>query len=347
MTLFCAVGHGVAQDMSATSGSAGFFTQNIPLISGGAGFLTKTSGGKTTYEPIAEPLIAAPIGEHFLFESRALLVETFKPASGSDGGYDHKHTVTLTYMQGDYIANPHLNIIGGSYLIPFGTYNERLSPLWIENFQDGPLIQGLGLMGTGTGVGGQARGSVISRPKYSIDYAGYFSTHSNNQYYASDHSAGGRASLYLPEQGLEIGLSYGRSLEGPSASHENFYGSHVWWTPKNTGFRLRSEFARGQHALGYWVEADDRLQAFGGQNSIIGRFEPLFRIQQTFRLDTLVSDGLPLVDEQRADFGFNYNLPHNTRILTSYSRQFASTGNTNIWETGIVYRFLFPTWKGR
>jgi len=56
---------------------------------------------------------------------------------------------------------------------------------------------------------------------------------------------------------------------------------------------------------------------------------------------------VPLVNTQRADFGLDYNLPHNTRILTSYARQFSSTGNHNIWETGIVYRFLFPAWKGK
>jgi hypothetical protein len=95
------------------------------------------------------------------------------------------------------------------------------------------------------------------------------------------------------------------------------------------------------------VEADYRTQAFGGLNSWVGRFEPLFRMQQTFRRDTIVSDGVPLVNTQRADFGLDYNLPHNTRILTSYSRQFSSSGNQNIWETGIVYRFLFPTWKGK
>jgi hypothetical protein len=53
------------------------------------------------------------------------------------------------------------------------------------------------------------------------------------------------------------------------------------------------------------------------------------------------------VNTQRADFGLDYNLPHNTRILTSYSRQYASTDNFNIWQTGIVYRFLFPAWKGK
>jgi hypothetical protein len=141
-----------------------------------------------------------------------------------------------------------------------------------------------------------------------------------------------------------VGFSFGRLLQ---STHESFYGTHLWWEPKDTGFRLRSEFATGEHAYGYWAEADYRTLALGGPNSWSGRFEPVFRLQQTFRRDKVASDALPSVNTQRADFGLDYNLPHNTRILTSYSRQFASTGNHNIWETGIVYRFLFPAWKGK
>jgi hypothetical protein len=118
-------------------------------------------------------------------------------------------------------------------------------------------------------------------------------------------------------------------------THENFYGAHLWWEPKETAFRLRSEFARGHHAQGYWVEADYRTQAFGGLDSVIGRFEPVFRMQQTFRRDTIVSDGLPLVNTQRADFGLDYNLPHNTRILTSYARQFSSLAITMSGRQGL------------
>jgi hypothetical protein len=328
IAMLCAVDSGVAQD--------------TPLLSGGVGFFTNTNAGKTTYMPILEPLLAAPIGSHILVESRAFLDESFAP--NQSGQYEHSHFIGLTYLQGDYIATPHLTVVAGSYLIPFGTYNERLSPIWIGNFQDGPLITNLGLMGTGTGTGGQVRGSAISRPKYSIDYAAYFSASVANQQFAAERSAGGRGDLYLPEQRLEVGFSYGRLLQG---THENFYGTHVWWEPKDTGFRLRSEFARGHHAQGYWIEADYRLQQFGGPDTWIGRFEPVIRMQQTFRRDTVVSDGLPLVNTQRVDFGLDYNLPHNTRILTSYSRQFSSTGNFNVWETGIVYRFLFPAWKGR
>jgi hypothetical protein len=313
---------------------------DTPLLSGGIAFLTSTPGGNTTYMPLIEPLIAAPVGSHLLIESRAALLETFSPGTS---GYNHTHFVGLTYLQGDYIANPHLTVVGGSFLLPFNTYNERLSPVWIGNFQDGPLIASLGLLNTGTGVGGELRGSAVSNSTYSIDYSTWFSARSGNSQFSSERSFGGRSSLYLHDQRLEMGLSYDRSLQG---TQENFYGAHLWWEPKYTAFRFRSEAARGHHAQGYWFELDYRTRAFGGLDSFIGRFEPVFRMQQTFRRDTIVSDGLPLVNTQRADFGLDYNLPHNTRILTSYSRQFSSTGNENIWQTGIVYRFLFPTWKG-
>lgn len=315
--------------------------QDTPLISGGVGFFSSTTGGNTDYLPIVEPLIAAPIGKNLLIESRAALLESFSPGAT---GYSHTHFVGLTYLQGDFTAAPHVGVVAGSFLLPFGTFNERLSPIWINNFQDGPLIQSLGLISTGLGVGGQLRGSIVSRPKYSINYATWFSATSTNEYFEADRSSGGRVSFYLPERRVEFGGSYDRSLHG---THENFSGLHLWWEPPSTAFRLRSEWARGAHAHGYWIEADYRTLAHGGLDSWIGRFEPVFRMQQTFRIDQTASDSVPMANTQRVDFGFDYNLPHDTRIVTSYSRQFSSAGNVNIWETGIVYRMLFPAWKGK
>lgn len=315
--------------------------QDTPLLSGGVAFLSSTPAGNTTYLPIIEPLLAAPIGPHVLVESRAALLETFFPGTN---GYKHSHFVGLTYLSGDFLAGPHATVVAGSYLLPFGTYNERLSPVWISNLQDGPLIANLGLMSSGTGVGGQLRGSAVSTPTFSIDYAAWYSAHSGNEQFNAKRSAGERTDVFLPKQRLEIGASWDRLLEG---TRENFYGTHLWWQPTDTAFRLRSEFARGAHGHGYWAEADYRLERFGGAESFVGRFEPVFRIQQTFRRNSLGSDGLPAVNTQRADFGLDYNLPHSVRILTSYSRQLSSTRNENIWETGIVYRFLVPTWKGR
>jgi hypothetical protein len=143
---------------------------------------------------------------------------------------------------------------------------------------------------------------------------------------------------------LEAGASYGRLLQGAAA---NFAGAHMWWEPAGTAFRLRSEYARGPHSSGYWIEADFRLSRFKGGESFACRFEPVFRMQQTFRSQPDASDGLPSAGTQLADFGLDYRLPHEVRINSSYSRQFSSAGNRNVWQTGIVYRFLFPTWRGK
>ncbi len=318
--------------------------QDVPLISGGVGFFTSDNGGGTNYAPQIQPLIAAPIGKSLLFESRAIILESIFPNGGGQPGYSHSHFADLIYMQGDYIASRHLTVVGGSFLLPFNTYNDRLSEIWIGNLQDGPLIAGIGTMNTGSGLGGMLSGSAFSSSKASISYNAWFSARSGNFYFNSLRSSGGRVSVYLPESRLEIGASYDRRLQN---ANENFFGAHVWWEPPDTGLRVRSEYSRGQHAQGYWAEADYRTHAFGGPESWVGRFEPVFRMQQTFRIDNLSSDSAPSVNTQRADFGLDYNLPHEVRILTSYARQFTAAKDNNVWETGIVYRFLFPTWKGK
>ena len=330
--------------MAVAASSGICAAQNTPLISGGVGFFSQTTGGQTLLYPTIEPVLAAPIGNHLLIESRAALFEFFSEKGAGQSGYDTSHFIGLTYLQGDIVASRHFTIVLGDYLIPFNTYNDRLAPIWISNFQDGPLIANLSFSSSGSGLGEMLSGNAIERKNYSIDYNVYYSVRSSNEQFSASHGIGGRSSLHLPKQQLELGLSYNRLLQGV---HENFYGAHAWWEPKNTAFRLRSEYGRGHHADGYWVEADYRTPAFGGLNSAIGRIEPVLRFQQTFRRDNVVSDGLPAVNTQRVDFGLDYNLPHNTRILTSYARQFSATKDENVWETGIVYRFLFPAWKGK
>jgi hypothetical protein len=262
-----------------------------------------------------------------------------------NGGYKRNNVFkTMDYLQADVFAGPHLTIVGGQFLTPFGTYNERLTQIWVENFADTPLIYGVGTMNTGSGVGGMLRGSAVSTQNFSISYAAYYSGNSTNNYFGAERSSGGQGQIYFPEKGLEIGASYGRSLAG---AHENYVGGHLWWEPINSPFRFRSEYAHAPHADGYWFETDYRLSHFGGAESLLGRLEPIFRMQQTFRDKPDSNDGLPSVNTQRADFGLDYHFPHEVRINTSYSREFASTGNVNKWETALIYRFLFPTWKGK
>ena len=88
--------------------------------------------------------------------------------------------------------------------------------MWIGNFQDGPLIASLGLISTGTGLGGQLRGNAISRPKYSIDYTTWFSARSTNTQFSAERSSGGRVEpVICPAQRLEVGTF----LRTASAGH--------------------------------------------------------------------------------------------------------------------------------
>ena len=316
--------------------------QDVPLISGAAGFLTNTTGGNTSYQPLLTPVLVAPVGQHLLFESRAYILDSIDPQPHT--GYDTKFHVGVSYAQANYFLNSHVTLVGGYSLIPFGTYNERLSPIWISPLQDAPLIYSIGNIGSGTGTGGQIRGNIVSNENYSITYATYFSAGSTDFQINSSRSTGGQVELYLPKARLEIGTSYARLLEHDKM---NAIGTHVWWEPANIPLKLRSEYAHGPHAQGYWVETDYRLSQFHGENSIIGRLEPIFRLQQTFRNSPDANDGLPAQNTQRVDFGLDYHLPHEVRMNTSYARQFSSSGDVNIWETALIYRFLFPTWKGK
>jgi len=316
--------------------------QDTPLISGGVGFLTNTNGGNTTYSPNLAPVLAAPIGPHLLIESRLTAVEAFFP-QGDGHGYGHLHFVGPAFAQADYLASSHVTAVGGYFLIPFGTFNERLTPFWINPLQDGPLIGPIGTMNSGSGLGGMLRGSAISRQNYSISYAAYMSAGSTNSRFPASRSTGGQLNVYIPNARLEIGASYGRLLE---TAKMNAIGTHVWWEPASLPLKIRSEYAHGPHSQGYWVEGDYRLSQFGGENSFIGRFEPIVRMQQTFR-NSPGADSLPAANTQRVDFGLDYHLPHEVRINTSYARRFSSTGDTNIWETALIYRFVFPAWRGK
>ena len=316
--------------------------QDTPLISGGVAFFTTTTGGNTNYQPYIEPVIAAPLGSHLLIESRATVFDTFTPKAS--GGYQRDSLFkTVDYLQANVLLNSHITFVAGEFLTPFLSYNERLSQIWVANFQDTPLIYSIGTMNTGDGVGGMLRGSAVSTENYSISYATYYSANVNSNYIGAERSTGGQTAIFFPKKGLEIGTSYGRSLAG---THENNVGIHVWWEPTNSPFRFRSEYAHAAHDEGYWIEADYRLSRFGGNDSLLGRLEPIFRMQQTFRSAPDSTNFLPTKNQQEPEFGVNYYLPHEVRINSSYERQLGN-GNANIWETGVIYRFLFPTWKGK
>ena len=317
--------------------------QDTPLLSGGAGFLTQTTAGNTTYIPTVAPVLEFPITDRLLIESKANLLESAFPRPGR--GYDTSHYVALAYLQGDFQANSHATLTGGYFYTPFNTFNERLSPIWINSFTDGPLISSIGVgSSSGSILGGMIRGNAFHNASASITYDLYFSANSAKEQFSSTRLAGTRVGFYFPRTGLEGGVSFNRVLQG---THSSNTGAHLWWTPPGSRLRFRSEYGHAVHSQGYWFELGSQLAGPADSARFIARVEPVFRFQQTFRSKPDATDGLPGANTQRADFGLNYRLRNELRINTSYSRRFSTTGNANIWQSGLVYRFLFPAWRSK
>ena len=302
---------------------------------------SSTNRGFTFMQPVAAPVLVFPIGKHLLVESRADL-RGLVQQSGSGGSFEGSYTSTLEYLQVDVLAGRRVTVVAGRYLTPFGVYNERLSALWIRNLQDAPLLFGIGTRTSGSSDGFMLRGNLLESEHARLNYVTYFSVNRTQGQFQAARAAGYRVDMFLPHAQLEIGTSYQRFLEG---THVNSLGAHAWWIPAKSGLAIRSEYAHGPHAQGFWVETAYRLSRFGGNNSMLGRLQPVFRMQQSFRNSPGAGDALPPQDTQEADFGLDYYLPKEVRLNTSYARSFTRV-NGNIWDISLTYRFLFPAWRG-
>ena len=319
--------------------SAGY----VPIVSGAVGFFDEKNTGANDLQTVFAPVVVAPLGKHFLAESRFDLRGFYAPQNGTSGPYQATFLKSTQYLQLDFFATNKLTISAGRFLTPFGTYNERLTPIWIQKIQDAPLIFPIGTRTTGSSNGGMIRGVLIAKPAFHFDYIAYFSASSNAPQFQAGRQAGYRFDGYFPNKRVEIGTSYGRFLQG---THNNSTGAHFWWMPYGFPLEVRSEYAHGAHAQGYWIESTYRLSQLGGPDSFFGRFEPLFRLQQTFRNSPGPGDGLPAANTNQFDFGIDYHLPHEVRLNGSYSRRLTANGNGNIWAISLTYRFLFPLWRG-
>ena len=159
-----------------------------------------------------------------------------------------------------------------------------------------------------------AIGSLLSNSTVDVDYVAFYSANVASGQFASSHATGGRMDVYFPPGRLEIGASYDRMFAG---AHPNASGAHLWWQTRDSALTIKSEYAHGTHAQGYWMETAYRLQRWTGRESALGRLEPVFRISQVFRNSPDATDGLPAVNTQRADFALDYFLPHEVRIDTA------------------------------
>jgi hypothetical protein len=139
--------------------------------------------------------------------------------------------VDLGYAHFSYLLNDYVTLGAGKFILPFGTFQERLHPSWINKLPSAPLMTGL--MGE-SGLGVQIRGGAPIGPT-KINYAAYyvngprfedtqtragsldFSRNTDNN---NSKAFGGRFG-FLPIPELEIGASLLRGRVGNSGSVHN------------------------------------------------------------------------------------------------------------------------------
>ena len=310
--------------------------QPVPILSGGAAFITTRDAGHTTVSPVLDPVLLIPLGNRWLVESRAEFSGDFQSKNGSLGGTVEKE---VAYLQLDYIANRYLTVTVGRFLTPFGIYNERLYPVWIRNLQSTPLIFPIG---TGSSDGAMVRGGFETHPGVDLNYAAYFSTLSTLNKFDSDRLAGARLGIFLPGPRLEFGASVQHLLQ---EGRFNSLGFHFEWQPRSLPLDLRAEYARSALGSGYWAESAYRLSDLPLWNSALRRLQLLGRMQQFYVGETpgdaFAEYGLPEANAKQAELGVNYLLNDGLKVTSSFGRQFSTTGNANIWTMGIAYRFAF------
>jgi hypothetical protein len=312
----------------------------VPILSAGAAFVTNVEGGAPHLDPLFAPVLLVPIGNRWLFESRATFESDFsRPPDGGD--FHGKVLKGVDYAQLDFIADRFLTISVGRYLTPFGIFNERLYPVWIRNLQSDPLILPIGVGPSNAGTGVMTRGGFAIHPHVSLNYAAYFSTLVTTSPVDSSRFAGGRVGLYLPGPRLEVGTSFQHLLQD---ERSNSFGFHFAWQPQPLPLDVRAEFARSKQGSGYWVESAYRLSQIPVWHDVLRKVQVVGRAQQFFT-GAMPSNALPRVT-QEVEFGMNYYFRDDLRVVSSYGRQFSSPGNENVWTIGVTYRFVVPLVPG-
>jgi hypothetical protein len=314
----------------------------VPIISGGAGFISTTDDGQNFFQPVVAPVVVVPLGSRLSIESRFDLREFI--AKNSSGNYDSTGFASVEYLQLDYQLAPQVTVSVGRFLTPFNIYTERLSPIWIHNLEEAPLIFAIGTRTAGSSDGVMVRGAAVSQPNWELNYTAYFSANSSVNKFESGRAAGGRAGVFFTKPRLEIGASYQRFLQD---QHYNAVGGYFSWQPSQVPVEIRSEYAHSPSGHGYWVEGAFRFVNAPVDSSLLARLEPVVRVQQFWRSAFLPQDALPAGDARQADVGLNYHLPKQVRVNASYGRFLNSVGpDRNDWNVAVTYRFLFPLFPG-
>lgn len=332
-----------AQQDSPEQNSAGY----VPVLSGAFAYIQGNAGGVTTLVPQIVPVLLVPMGHSLLLESRVEFTGFFQreslPTGAYSGRFAGKVFKTVDYAQLNWLADSHATFSAGRIILPFGLYSERLAPVWIRNLQDMPLTYTIGTHPYGALDGFMVRGVAASLPSANINYSAYFSAHSSTNQLQAIRETGGDASIFVPSKHVESGLSYQRTLEGFQINNEAAY---VSWQPQRASLDLKAEYDRNHYGHGYWIEAAHSPQQFFVAPNFFRNIQLVGRMEQFF-VRNGGGNGDPRVDEQRPEVGLNYQIHDDWRLESSYGRLFSKPGNSNTWNFGFTYRFIWPLWPGR
>jgi hypothetical protein len=313
----------------------------VPVIIGGAGFITTIDAGQPHLGPLIAPVILIPLGDRWLIESRDTFESDLSQPPGSSSFHGHVRK-EVDYAQLDFIANRFATITVGRFLTPFGIFNERLYPIWIRNLPSDPLILPIGIGPSNASTGAMVRGGFKATSTFDINYAVYFSTLSTMSPVDSSRFAGGRVGIFIPGPRIEIGGSFQHLLQD---DRSNSFGFHGAWQPSAVPLDLRGEYQRSSRGSGYWIEPAYRLSQFPFWQNAMRRTQLVARLQQ-FYVGRFPSDALPSVDTRQVEFGLNYYFQDGLLAVSSYGRQFSQSGDMNIWQVGLTYRFAIPLGHG-
>lgn len=310
----------------------------VPLLTGSTGFVSDFAAGQPDLHPIVTPLVLVPIGQRWLFETRATFENDLVEVPGRPGFHGGPVQKEVEYAQLDFIANPYMTVTVGRFLTPFGIFNERLYPVWIRNLQSDPLILPIGIGPSNASTGAMVRGGFKAHPQFNINYTAYFSALSTLTPIDSSRFAGARAGIFFTKARLEIGSSFQHLLQ---QERSNLYGFHMIWQPTPLPLDIRGEYAHSNRGSGYWIEPAYKLSQLPFLRDELRRTQLVARYQQ-FLTGELPSDSLPTVNTKEFEAGLNYYFMDGLKASGNYGRQFSSAGNLNVWTMALTYRFVVP-----
>lgn len=184
---------------------------------------TNAENADSSFGASFSPIFLWTLNDKVFFESEVEI------ASGGEA--------ELGYAQMSYTATDYLTLGAGQFLSPFGIFNERVHPAWINKLPNAPFIAGHGGLSPNSILGVQARGAVpmgdgkfnyvafigngpqLNNGSEEEDEAGLLHWDSGTDV-DNNKMIGGRVGV-LPVSWLEIGASVmtgGVSAEGTSQS---------------------------------------------------------------------------------------------------------------------------------